>query len=635
MEEPSQQRASLLAAARPKARRGSSTPTLGDMAPLLTEAADMARPPVKQFLKHGLDVPVDHSDAGSPVRQSVKASPRAAGHPHAKFSLVPDTDDSEQQAFHKEAAAEDEAERQSQLKRQLEIFLLPDHPLLSSALLRPLTDMNASHPWMMHPGGKFRVRWDMTMVVLVLANVVLIPVQATYFGNIEEEIFQWRLFNLVSDLVFAADIIFNFRTGVVVEEDYERVVMEPRAVARSYLRGFFLIDLVSTVPWDYGVEFMLAFFEHEADLGDDSFTGTLRLLQVTKFLKLLKLIRLTRLVRYLDNVEQNYFFYSNGVYLRMTNYIGLLLLLGHWNACLQFFVPRLQGFPSDSWVVKQELVDKSWFEQYSWSLYNAISQMVSCGYGRTPAANIVDAWLMCLGMASGTVGYALLLGLCASTIQTMDYSRRLLREKLKEVDDYMHCQKFPRKLRSRMRDYFENRYEGRVFDEAKILASLSEHIREEITNHSIRTTVRTVPFFAQSDPTFVAELVSRLRPEFFQPGDVIVKQGTVGHKMYFLQSGKVNILLDSGEFVASAYPGAYFGEMCMLRRATRQANVVAETYCNLLTLSDEDFQGALDRSPLMRKALEALRAEQAALEPTLLFNPFASTVPPPKLQPNE
>lgn len=50
------------------------------------------------------------------------------------------------------------------------------------------------------------------------------------------------------------------------------------------------------------------------------------------------------------------FFYSSGVYLRLTNYIGLLLLIGHWNACLQFFVPRMQGFPSDSWVAKQDLV---------------------------------------------------------------------------------------------------------------------------------------------------------------------------------------------------------------------------------------------------------------------------------------
>ncbi|XP_065281557.1 potassium/sodium hyperpolarization-activated cyclic nucleotide-gated channel 1-like [Dermacentor albipictus] len=586
-------------------------PTLCDMAPLLSQTVELARPPVKEFLKHGLDAPIAKQGATRGGTATTTATSNATfGSPQGT------------------GVEEDEnaIEKRQQLKRQLELFLLPEHPLLSSALLRQpaISKENEQRPWMIHPYGKFRARWDMTMVLLVVSNVVLIPVQATYFSSVEDEIFQWMFFSLVSDAVFAADIAFNFRTGVIVEQDYERVVMDPGYVARSYLRGFFLIDLVSTLPWDYLLALMLTLFSHEADEGDASFAITVRLLHLTKFLKLLKLLRLTRLVRYLDNVEQNYFFYSSGVYLRLTNYIGLLLLIGHWNACLQFFVPRMQGFPPDSWVAKQDLVRKPWFEQYSWSVYNAISQMVSCGYGRTPAANVADAWLMCLGMASGTVGYALLLGLCASTIQTMDYSRRLLREKLKEVEDYMQCQKFPTKLRSRMRDYFENRYEGRVFDEAKILASLSEPLREEIVNHSIRTTVRTVPFFAQSEPTFVAELVSRLRHEFFQPGDLIVKQDTVGHKMYFLQSGKVNIVHDNGEFVASAYAGAYFGEMCLLTRARRQANVVAETYCNALSLSDEDFQRALDKHPLMRRALEALCAEQGAQ-----LNPAAKSQPSP------
>ncbi|XP_077512999.1 potassium/sodium hyperpolarization-activated cyclic nucleotide-gated channel 4-like [Amblyomma americanum] len=586
-----------------KRRRSSAAtlePRLSDLAPMLNQAMEMARPPVKQFLKHGLDAPVVTAGAHS----SKLKSPGAVSPAGISLDFQAGADLEEDRSA---------IEKREHLKRQLELFLLPEHPLLSSALLRqPVASQASDQRWMIHPSGRFRARWDMTMVFLVLSNVVLLPVQATYFGSAEEEIFQWRLFNLVSDGVFSADIVFNFRTGVVVEEDYERVVMDPGYVARSYLRGFFLIDLVSTLPWDYMLVFMLFIFNHTADEDDSSFAATVRLLHLTKFLKLLKLLRITRLVRYLDNVEQNYFFYSNGVYLRLTNYIGLLLLIGHWNACLQFFVPRMQGFPPDSWVSKQNLVASPWFEQYSWSVYNAISQMVSCGYGRTPAANVADAWLMCLGMASGTVGYALLLGLCASTIQTMDYSRRLLREKLKEVEDYMQCQKFPRKLRSRMRDYFENRYEGRVFDEAKILASLSDPLREEIVNHSIRTTVRTVPFFAQSEPTFVADLVSRLRHEFFQPGDVIVQQGTVGHKMYFLQSGKVNIVTNSGDFVASAYPGAYFGEMCLLTRARRQANAVAETYCNVLSLSDQDFQQALEKHPLMRRALESLCAEQGA-----------------------
>lgn len=32
-----------------------------------------------------------------------------------------------------------------------------------------------------------------------------------------------------------------------------------------------------------------------------------------------------------------------------------MLLIGHWSGCLQFLVPMLQGFPSNSWVAINEL----------------------------------------------------------------------------------------------------------------------------------------------------------------------------------------------------------------------------------------------------------------------------------------
>ena len=41
--------------------------------------------------------------------------------------------------------------------------------------------------------------------------------------------------------------------------------------------------------------------------------------------------------------------------LRVMNLVLLILLLGHWNACLQFFVPMLRDFPERSWVAIEEI----------------------------------------------------------------------------------------------------------------------------------------------------------------------------------------------------------------------------------------------------------------------------------------
>lgn len=42
-------------------------------------------------------------------------------------------------------------------------------------------------------------------------------------------------------------------------------------------------------------------------------------------------------------------------FMRIFNLVCLMLLLGHWNGCLQWLVPLLQDFPSDSWVAINEL----------------------------------------------------------------------------------------------------------------------------------------------------------------------------------------------------------------------------------------------------------------------------------------
>lgn len=43
------------------------------------------------------------------------------------------------------------------------------------------------------------------------------------------------------------------------------------------------------------------------------------------------------------------------VFMKIFNLICMMLLIGHWSGCLQFLVPMLQGFPSNSWVSINEL----------------------------------------------------------------------------------------------------------------------------------------------------------------------------------------------------------------------------------------------------------------------------------------
>ncbi|XP_044735484.1 potassium/sodium hyperpolarization-activated cyclic nucleotide-gated channel 2 isoform X2 [Chrysoperla carnea] len=510
-----------------------------------------------------------------------------------------------------------EAGKQSFIKNQLQALFQPTDNKLAmklfgskKALMKERIRQKAAGHWVIHPCSSFRFYWDLCMLLLLVANLIILPVAISFFND--DLSTRWIAFNCLSDTIFLIDIVVNFRTGIMQQDNAEQVILDPKLIARHYLRTWFFLDLISSIPLDY---IFLIFNQVTKNDFSESFQilhagRALRILRLAKLLSLVRLLRLSRLVRYVSQWEEVYFLNMASVFMRIFNLICMMLLIGHWSGCLQFLVPMLQGFPSNSWVAINELQEAFWLEQYSWALFKAMSHMLCIGYGRFPPQSLTDMWLTMLSMISGATCYALFLGHATNLIQSLDSSRRQYREKVKQVEEYMAYRKLPREMRQRITEYFEHRYQGKFFDEECILGELSEKLREDVINYNCRSLVASVPFFANADSNFVSDVVTKLRYEVFQPGDIIIKEGTIGSKMYFIQEGIVDIVMANGEVATSLSDGSYFGEICLLTNARRVASVRAETYCNLFSLSVDHFNAVLDQYPLMRRTMESVAAER-------------------------
>ncbi|XP_023954371.1 potassium/sodium hyperpolarization-activated cyclic nucleotide-gated channel 2 isoform X3 [Bicyclus anynana] len=505
--------------------------------------------------------------------------------------------------------------KQGFLRNQLQALFQPTDNKLAmklfgskKALMKERIRQKAAGHWVIHPCSSFRFYWDLCMLLLLVANLIILPVAISFFND--DLSTRWIAFNCLSDTIFLIDIVVNFRTGIMQQDNAEQVILDPKLIAKHYLRTWFFLDLISSIPLDY----IFLIFNQVNDFSE-SFQilhagRALRILRLAKLLSLVRLLRLSRLVRYVSQWEEVYFLNMASVFMRIFNLICMMLLIGHWSGCLQFLVPMLQGFPPNSWVAINELQDAFWLEQYSWALFKAMSHMLCIGYGRFPPQSLTDMWLTMLSMISGATCYALFLGHATNLIQSLDSSRRQYREKVKQVEEYMAYRKLPREMRQRITEYFEHRYQGKFFDEELILGELSEKLREDVINYNCRSLVASVPFFANADSNFVSDVVTKLRYEVFQPGDIIIKEGTIGNKMYFIQEGIVDIVMANGEVATSLSDGSYFGEICLLTNARRVASVRAETYCNLFSLSVDHFNAVLDQYPLMRRTMESVAAER-------------------------
>ncbi|ETE63726.1 Potassium/sodium hyperpolarization-activated cyclic nucleotide-gated channel 2, partial [Ophiophagus hannah] len=433
------------------------------------------------------------------------------------------------------------------------------------------------------------------MLLFMVGNLIIIPVGITFFK--EETTAPWIVFNVVSDTFFLMDLVMNFRTGIVIEDNTE-IILDPERIKKKYLKTWFVVDFVSSIPVDY----IFLIVEKGMDSEMYKTARALRIVRFTKILSLLRLLRLSRLIRYIHQWEEIFHMTYDlaSAVMRIINLIGMMLLLCHWDGCLQFLVPMLQDFPTDCWVYINGMVNDSWSELYSFALFKSMSHMLCIGYGRQAPESMTDIWLTMLSMIVGATCYAMFIGHATALIQSLDSSR---------LEQYMSFHKLPADFRQKIHDYYEHRYQGKMFDEDSILGELNEPLREEIVNFNCRKLVASMPLFANADPNFVTAMLTKLRFEVFQPGDYIIREGTIGKKMYFIQHGVVSVLT-KGNKEMKLSDGSYFGEICLLTRGRRTASVRADTYCRLYSLSVDNFNEVLEEYPMMRRAFETVALDR-------------------------
>lgn len=137
------------------------------------------------------------------------------------------------------------------------------------------------------------------------------------------------------------------------------------------------------------------------------------------------------------------------------------------------------------------------------------------------------------------------------------------------------------------------------------------HRREFVVTWSM---VARVPLFRGLDASAIAEIMRYLRAQSVPAGATIVRRGEVAHSMYFIAEGEVEIELPK-ENVRLAM-GQFFGEIAVLHKTLRTANVRAVEPTKLLLLDAYDLQTLTTRNPEIGDAIHEVAASRSELRPT-------------------
>jgi anion transporter len=117
----------------------------------------------------------------------------------------------------------------------------------------------------------------------------------------------------------------------------------------------------------------------------------------------------------------------------------------------------------------------------------------------------------------------------------------------------------------------------------------------------IADTIRSIPIFSALSREDVAKVLGKMEETSFGAGATIFSQGDHGDAFYLIQSGAVQVVVESGagnsEVVAILGPRDWFGEMALLSGESRSATIQSVKDTKVWRLRREDWDELIEKHP--------------------------------------
>ncbi|RWX56073.1 cation:proton antiporter [Photobacterium chitinilyticum] len=144
-------------------------------------------------------------------------------------------------------------------------------------------------------------------------------------------------------------------------------------------------------------------------------------------------------------------------------------------------------------------------------------------------------------------------------------------------------------------------------DDFNRITSAHPYLQERITEVAgkrldLDMLIAKVPLFTSLDSSDITAITKQLKPRMAAPGEKIIVQGESGDAMFFIAAGNVEVTSNQQTSIRLG-PGDFFGELALLTRETRNADVIAIGYCELLVLPKQDFYLLLETQPTLKARL--------------------------------
>ncbi|KAJ0002615.1 hypothetical protein NQD34_007764 [Periophthalmus magnuspinnatus] len=444
------------------------------------------------------------------------------------------------------------------------------------------------HIIVLSPSDDLYYHWLCVIGTAVFYNFTLLVVRACFEELQVEHLLVWLVLDYICDGVYILDIAVRLHTGFL---DQGLLVRDLARLRHTYIRTVQCwLDLGSVLPTD-----LLYLW-----VGPD----------YTPLLRFNRLLHLTRLSELFERTETRTG-YPNAF--RICKLVLYILVIIHWNACGYYSFSLVLGLGSDSWVYPNASDPEfsSLTRKYIYCLYWSTLTLTTIGETPPPVRDEEYLFLI-FDFLVGVLIFASIVGNVGSMISNMNATKASFQCRVDALKHYMHFRHVSKGLEQRVIRWFDYLWTNqKTIDEQEVLRSLPCKLRAEIAINVHLDTLKKVRIFQDCESGLLVELVLKLQPQVFSPGDYICRKGDVGKEMYIIKDGRLAVVGDDGvSQFAVLTEGSCFGEISILNISgskmgnRRTANIRSLGYSDLFCLSKHDLMGALQDFPEARAQLE-------------------------------
>ncbi len=387
------------------------------------------------------------------------------------------------------------------------------------------------------PNSTFSITFDSILFVFSILSLLQVPFYLAIEKNFcrKKSITLTFFVNILIELINIIDLFLGFFRAFYNWD--EQLINKNKIIIRKYLSGWFLFDLLSSIP----VYLITKIYEpicSENELFSNYYNIVLNkpqyLLISNRLFKTLKVF----------NYNQAWKITSNklNVYGRIIMYVFLVFAIFNYTTCLYIFIAR-NSYPN--WILHTNLETHPFKDIYICSIYILTMAITTVGYGDITCYSLSERIFQLFLLVIGIIAYSWVVSFISNNIKKInersaDYeNRKSILDEIKRSHPNLQDELYDRILRYlKFKNFHEKKLKNIIFD------CLPVGLKNNLISEMYKPIIQNFIFFKNFQNTdFIVRVILSFKPILAYKNDILVNEGDLVEDIMFVKKGMLTVEL--------------------------------------------------------------------------------------------